>query len=206
MSVLLRAHELVVAYGQIEAEKGVSFHLNEGEITALVGANGAGKSTILAALSGLTRARQGKIVFRDEDISALPPHEIVRRGVVQVAEGRAILTTLTVQENLDLGAYTRRDRAEIAAMCRRYGVRRLEVFGSAARETDFDPLESDADFLVAFDPAESGLSPLEQYFGLAEALELDFILAGKLEGRRFFHFISLYTNNIKATGPQIKPG
>ncbi len=115
MSVLLRAHELVVAYGQIEAVKGVSFHLNEGEITALVGANGAGKSTILAALSGLTRARQGKIVFRDEDITALPPHEIVRRGVVQVAEGRAILTTLTVQENLDLGAYTRRNRAEIAA-------------------------------------------------------------------------------------------
>ena len=61
-------------------------------------------------------------------------------------------------------------RAEITTMCRRYGVRRLEVFGSAARETDFDPLESDADFLVAFDPAESGLSPLEQYFGLAEAL------------------------------------
>ena len=115
MSVLLRAHELVVAYGQIEAVKGVSFHLNAGEITALVGANGAGKSTILAALSGLTRARQGKIVFQDEDITALPPHEIVRRGVVQVAEGRAILTTLTVQENLDLGAYTRRDRAEIAA-------------------------------------------------------------------------------------------
>ncbi len=113
MSVLLRVRELAVAYGQIEAVKGISFHLNKGEITALVGANGAGKSTILQALSGLTRARSGSVIFQDEDISRLPPYEIVRRGVVQVAEGRAILTTLTVQENLSLGAYTRRDRAGI---------------------------------------------------------------------------------------------
>lgn len=77
-------------------------------------------------------------------------------------------------------------RVEIAAMCRRYGVRRLEVFGSAAREEDFDPVGSDADFLVAFDPATAGLSPLEQFFGLAEALErllgrpVDLVEAGAL--------------------------
>ncbi|OIQ97736.1 high-affinity branched-chain amino acid transport ATP-binding protein LivF [mine drainage metagenome] len=113
MSVLLRVNDLAVAYGHIEAVKGISFCLNEGEITALVGANGAGKSTTLQALSGLHRAKGGSVVFREEEVIGLPPHEIVRRGIVQVAEGRAILTTLTVRENLDLGAYTRRDRAGV---------------------------------------------------------------------------------------------
>jgi branched-chain amino acid transport system ATP-binding protein len=114
MSVLLRVRDLTVAYGHIEAVKGATFHLNEGEITALVGANGAGKSTTLLALSGLLRPKSGGVLFGDEDITRLAPHEIVRRGVVQVAEGRAILTTLTVRENLALGAYTRNDRAGIA--------------------------------------------------------------------------------------------
>ncbi len=115
MSVLLRVTDLAVAYGQVEAVKGVSFELNEGEITALVGANGAGKSTTLLALSGLLKPKGGQIVFDGQDITRLPAHEIVRRGIVQVAEGRAILTTLTVHENLVLGAYTRRDRAGIDA-------------------------------------------------------------------------------------------
>lgn len=114
MTVLLRVHDLAVVYGHIEAVKGISFHLNQGEITALVGANGAGKSTTLLAISGLLRAARGKIEFDGEEISHLPPHQIVRRGIVQVAEGRAILTTLTVRENLDLGAYTRTDAAGVA--------------------------------------------------------------------------------------------
>lgn len=114
MSVLLRVQDLAVNYGHIEAVKGIGFHLNSGEITALVGANGAGKSTTLLALSGLLKPVRGRILFEDEDITGLAPHEIVRRGVVQVAEGRAILVTLTVSENLALGAYTRRDRAGIA--------------------------------------------------------------------------------------------
>jgi branched-chain amino acid transport system ATP-binding protein len=114
MSVLLRVRDLAVAYGQIEAVKGVTFHLNSGEITALVGANGAGKSTTLLALSGLLRPSAGTVFFDGEDITRLPAHQIVRRGIVQVAEGRAILTTLTVRENLALGAYTRKDRAGIA--------------------------------------------------------------------------------------------
>jgi len=114
MSVILRVRDLAVAYGHIEAVKGITFHLDSGEITTLVGANGAGKSTTLLALSGLVRPVRGQILFEDEDITRLPPHEIVRRGIVQVAEGRAILTTLTVRENLDLGAYTRKDKSGIA--------------------------------------------------------------------------------------------
>ena len=114
MSALLRVQDLAVAYGHIEAVKGVSFEINDGEITALVGANGAGKSTTLLALSGLLRAKSGAVLFEDEDITRLAPHEIVRRGIVQVAEGRAILTTLTVRENLILGTYTRKDSAGIA--------------------------------------------------------------------------------------------
>ena len=115
MSLILRVRDLVVAYGPIEAVKGITFHLNAGEITALVGANGAGKSTTLLALSGLIKPVRGQIFFEDEDLSLLAPHQIVRRGIVQVAEGRAILTTLTVQENLALGAYTRKDKAGIAS-------------------------------------------------------------------------------------------
>lgn len=114
MSVLLRVHDLAVRYGHIEAVKGLDFHLDEGEITALVGANGAGKSTTLLALSALLKPSRGKIEFQGEDITRLAPNQIVQRGVVQVAEGRAILTTLTVAENLQLGAYTRPDKAGIA--------------------------------------------------------------------------------------------
>ena len=114
MSVLLEVQDLAVAYGHIDAVKGVSFQLEEGKITALVGANGAGKSTTLLALSGLLRPKVGSVRFAGEDITGLAPHQIVRRGIVQVAAGRAILTTLTVRENLDLGAYTRQDRAGVA--------------------------------------------------------------------------------------------
>ena len=110
---MLEVRDLSVAYGHIEAVKGASFALAAGEITALVGANGAGKSTTLLALSGLLRPRRGSVVFEGEDITRLAPHEIVRRGIVQVAEGRAILTTLTVRENLVLGAYTRKDKGGV---------------------------------------------------------------------------------------------
>ncbi len=114
MSALLEVKGLEVAYGHIEAVKGIDLTLNEGEITTLVGANGAGKSTTLLALSGLIKKRAGSVIFDGEDLSKLPPHRIVERGVVQVAEGRAILTTMTIRENLELGAYTRKDRSKIA--------------------------------------------------------------------------------------------
>jgi branched-chain amino acid transport system ATP-binding protein len=109
----LRVTDLAVAYGHIEAVKGISMELQAGEITALVGANGAGKSTTLLALSGLLKPTRGKVEFEGEDISGLAPNQIVQRGVVQVPEGRAILTTLSVLENLQLGAYSRKDKAGI---------------------------------------------------------------------------------------------
>ncbi|VTU34420.1 ABC transporter ATP-binding protein [Variovorax sp. PBL-E5] len=106
---LLKVEGLKVAYGHIEAVKGIDFELNEGRITTLVGANGAGKSTTLLALSGLVKKAAGRVVLDGRDLTTLSPHKIVGAGMVQVAEGRATLTTLTVRENLELGAYTRRD-------------------------------------------------------------------------------------------------
>src|SRR5882757_9328480 len=114
MSSLLEVRDLEVAYGHIEAVQGISFEVNTGEIRTLVGANGAGKSTTLLALSGLLKPKAGSIRFEGEELTKLPTHRIVDRGLVQVAEGRAILTTLTVRENLELGAYRRKDRAAIA--------------------------------------------------------------------------------------------
>lgn len=113
MSALLEVKGLKVAYGHIEAVKGVDFALREHEITSLVGANGAGKSTTLLALSGLIRKQAGTILFEGEDIGGLAPNKIVQRGLVQVAEGRATLTTMSVRENLELGAYTRRDKQNV---------------------------------------------------------------------------------------------
>ncbi|MFZ6688416.1 ABC transporter ATP-binding protein [Undibacterium sp. SXout11W] len=115
MRSILTVNQLHVAYGHVHALKGINLELHKGKITALVGANGAGKSTSLLAISGLIKTNSGSIEFDGEDLLALAPHHIVQKGLVQVAEGRAILGTLTVQENLDLGAYTRKDKANIPA-------------------------------------------------------------------------------------------
>ena len=106
---LLSVTGLSVNYGHIEAVRDVDLALAAGQITTLVGANGAGKSTTLLALSGLIPKAAGRVMFDGHDVSALPAHRLVAAGMVQVAEGRATLTTLTVRENLELGAYTRRD-------------------------------------------------------------------------------------------------
>jgi branched-chain amino acid transport system ATP-binding protein len=108
---LLQVRDLRVSYGHVQAVKGISLGLQAGEITTLVGANGAGKSTTLLALSGLVRKAGGRVEFDGLDLTDMAPHRIVKSGVVQVAEGRATLTTLSVQENLELGAYSRRDGA-----------------------------------------------------------------------------------------------
>jgi branched-chain amino acid transport system ATP-binding protein len=102
---LLEVRDLVTAYGSIEALHGISFHVEEGEIVALLGANGAGKSTALRTISGLLRPRSGEVRFAGERIDARPAHEIVRRGLTHVPEGRWIFTLMTVNENLRLGAY-----------------------------------------------------------------------------------------------------
>ena len=112
---LLSVSGLSVNYGHIEAVRDIDLSLQAGQITTLVGANGAGKSTTLLALSGLVPKAAGKVMFDGHDVSALPAHKLVAAGLVQVAEGRATLTTLTVRENLELGAYTRRDGAAARA-------------------------------------------------------------------------------------------
>src|ERR1700733_1523954 len=99
MTALLEVRGLQVAYGPIEAVQGIDFKVEDGEICTLVGANGAGKSTTLLALSGLVRAKAGSIRLAGEELTRMATHQIVERGLVQVAEGRAILTTLTVREN-----------------------------------------------------------------------------------------------------------
>lgn len=119
MTTLLEVKGLDVSYGHIAAVKGIDFALKAGEITSLVGANGAGKSTTLLALSGLIPKSQGdvrgQILFEGEDVTQWSAHKRVERGIVQVAEGRATLTTMTVRENLELGAYTRKDKGQIAS-------------------------------------------------------------------------------------------
>lgn len=112
-SPMLQIEDLNVYYGAIHALKGISFHLDQGEIVALIGGNGAGKSTTLNTISGLLRPQRGKVYFQGEDITVIPPQDIVRRGVVQVPEGRRIFPKLTVQENLEMGAYIYEDKEKI---------------------------------------------------------------------------------------------
>lgn len=112
--MMLQVEDLNVYYGAIHALKGITFHLEKGEIVALIGGNGAGKSTSLNTISGLLRPRSGKVTFQGEDLSLVPPQNIVRRGVIQVPEGRRIFPKLTVQENLEMGAYIFEDKAQIA--------------------------------------------------------------------------------------------
>jgi len=110
---MLTVENIDVYYGAIHAVKGVSFRVNKGEIVTLIGANGAGKSTILKTISGLLRPRNGRIQFEGKTISSMKPHEIVAIGVSHVPEGRRVFPNLTVLENLQVGAYTRKSRAEI---------------------------------------------------------------------------------------------
>jgi branched-chain amino acid transport system ATP-binding protein len=113
MSAIITVKGLQVRYGMIEAVKGIDLTIEEGEITALLGANGAGKTTTLLTFSGLIKPAAGSIRFDQTDLTRLAPHEIVACGMVQVPEGREILTTLTVRENLLLGAHRRHDRSAV---------------------------------------------------------------------------------------------
>jgi len=110
---MLRIEGLEVRYGAIHAVKGVDLEVRPGTIATLIGSNGAGKSTILRTISGLLRGSAGKILFEGKPIQTLPPHEIVRLGIVQIPEGRIIFSNLTVADNLELGAYLRKDNAGI---------------------------------------------------------------------------------------------
>jgi branched-chain amino acid transport system ATP-binding protein len=111
---ILEVDRVHTYYGNIHALKGISFTIEPGEIVTLIGANGAGKTTTLRTISGVLRPRQGYVRLAGEELSLYPPHEIVAKGVVQVPEGRRIFGRLTVTENLEMGAYVVKDRAEIA--------------------------------------------------------------------------------------------
>ncbi len=134
---MLEVLDLHVYYGSIRALQGTSLRVGEGEIVALIGANGAGKTTLLNTISGFHRPRKGTIRFREDEIQFLPPHAIVARGIAQVPEGRSILTQMTVLENLEMGAYPRRDRgrfekdlAQILEWFPRLGERKGQLGGT----------------------------------------------------------------------------
>lgn len=111
---MLKIDDLHVSYGKIEALKGISLEVNQGEIVALIGSNGAGKTTTLRTISGLEKASGGKITFLDQDLSKLEKHQIVEAGIAHVPEGRRVFFDLSVEDNLELGACLRKDKAEIA--------------------------------------------------------------------------------------------
>lgn len=103
---MLNIDDIHVYYGAIHAVKGVSFHVEEGELVTLIGANGAGKTTILQTISGLMRPKQGSITFMGEEITTVPPHKIVEGGLIQVPEGRRVFLQMSVEENLEMGAFS----------------------------------------------------------------------------------------------------
>ena len=106
MAQILKVDDIHVYYGSIHAVKGVSFEVNEGEVVTLIGANGAGKSTILNTISGLLHPKMGSVLFEGHDLKGVAPHKIVEHGLAQVPEGRHIFQQMTVEENLQMGAYT----------------------------------------------------------------------------------------------------
>ena len=136
MEQILKVDNINVYYGAIHAIKGVSFHVDRGEVVTLIGANGAGKSTTLQTISGLLRSRIGTVEFLGENTSRLPPHKNVERGLAQVPEGRRIFLQMTVQENLEMGAYTRsgsgvdEDLEKVFAQFPRLKERRRQVAGT----------------------------------------------------------------------------
>ena len=110
---MLEIKDLKVNYGMIQAIKGVSFHVEQGEVIALIGANGAGKTTILHTITGLLAPKEGSVIFEGTDITKIPAHKIVSMGMAHVPEGRRVFANLTVLQNLKMGAYTRKDKAEM---------------------------------------------------------------------------------------------
>jgi branched-chain amino acid transport system ATP-binding protein len=112
---MLKVENLVVHYGAITALRGISFEVREGEVITLIGSNGAGKTTTLHSISNIIKKTEGSVFFEGQDITKMSPDAIVKHGLVQVPEGRRIFANLTVRENLDMGAYTRKDKLGVSA-------------------------------------------------------------------------------------------
>ena len=133
---LLTVNDIHVYYGSIHAVKGVSFEVNEGEVVTLIGANGAGKSTVLNTISGLLTPKSGSITFDGQDLHGVAPHKVISHGLAQVPEGRRVFLQMTVEENLEMGAYTRPNSeiapgiADVYQRCPRLKERRTQVAGT----------------------------------------------------------------------------
>ena len=180
--MMLKAENLNVYYGPIHAVKGVGFEVNEGEIVTLIGANGAGKSTTLKTVSGLMRSRGGAIEFMGKSIASTPAHKIVELGIAHVPEGRRIFTSMTVEENLDMGAFTVRggnidaDKERVFEQFPRLKERRKQIAGTlSGGEQQMlamgRALMSHPKLLMLDEPS-MGLAPIlvEQVFDIISAL------------------------------------
>ncbi len=179
---LLSVQDINVYYGAIHAIKGVSFQVEEGEIVTLIGANGAGKSTTLKTISGLLHSKTGSITFQGDSISGVPAHKLIAKGLAQVPEGRAVFLNMTVEENLEMGAYTRPNSEVEGHLARVYELfprlkeRRRQVAGTLSggeqqmlamgRSLMSDPK------LMMLDEPSMGLAPIlvDQIFDIIQTL------------------------------------
>ena len=180
--MMLKAEDLNVYYGPIHAVKGVSFEVKEGEIVTLIGANGAGKSTTLKTVSGLMRSRGGHIEFMDKNIAAAPAHKIVELGLAHVPEGRRIFTRMTVEENLDMGAFIKKnanveqDKERVFEQFPRLKERRKQIAGTLSggeqQMLAMGRALMSSPKLLMLDEPSMGLAPIlvEQVFDIITAL------------------------------------
>ncbi len=180
--MMLKAENLNVYYGPIHAVKGVGFEVREGEIVTLIGANGAGKSTTLKTVSGLMRSRGGSIEFMDKSIASIAPHKIVELGIAHVPEGRRVFTRMTVEENLDMGAFTAKaanleaDKERVFEQFPRLKERRRQIAGTLSggeqQMLAMGRALMSTPKLLMLDEPSMGLAPIlvEQVFDIISAL------------------------------------
>ena len=179
--MLLKVEDINVYYGAIHAIKGVSFEVDEGEIVTLIGANGAGKSTTLKTVSGLLRSKTGSITFEDNDISNVAPHKLVSHGLAHVPEGRRVFLQMTVEENLEMGAYVKRgtvdeDLAKVYELFPRLRERRRQVAGTLSggeqQMLAMGRALMSAPKLMMLDEPSMGLAPIlvDQIFEIIQTL------------------------------------
>ncbi len=182
---MLKVNDINVYYGSIHAIKGVSFEVKQGEIVTLIGANGAGKSTILKTVSGLLRSKTGSIDFLGKNISTVAPHKIVERGLAHVPEGRRIFLQMSVEENLEMGAYTRggkgvsEDLAKVYEQFPRLKERRKQTAGTLSggeqQMLAMGRALMSRPQLLMLDEPSMGLAPIlvEQIFEIIKSLHKD---------------------------------